>query len=81
LTKIQKFQEELDKVSQTDNNEELLSLKLNVDKIIKIMKIFIGVKIQVLFEAKSLIFKDFDQLLTDIQDTIVAGKKFNKEYT
>jgi len=81
LTKIQKFQEELDKVSQTDNNEELLSLKLNVDKIIKIIKIFIGVKIQVLFEARSLIFKDFDQLLTDIQDTIVTGKKFNKEYT
>ena len=88
LTKIEVFKMEKSKeriesfsdVNEKNTDNEDDSFNTNVEKIIHIIKVFMSIDTSVLFEAKSLIFKEFEDLISELQETIdtdISTKKDN----
>ena len=69
LSKIESFKE----MTKDINTEDSLVSK-NIEKIINIIEIFSSIETSVLFEAKSLIFKEFEELTYDIQETTITNE-------
>jgi len=65
------FNDNHDHDNTFDENESDSLFIENADKVTNIIQIFMNIKTSVLFEAKSLIFKEFDSLLLDIQESMM----------
>ncbi len=80
LNRMEKFKQKISDEDSPDYDYMSTIVLQHIGKIINLIKIFMNIKITVLFDAKSLIFKEFDNLINDIHDNISKDTTGNNDY-